>query len=197
MKIDLWKTNREKAEVTPCGLKVLKSDQERHTDKIMMYCVNIWLPKATNPFVDCWVRTSEHRDRIIENAVKNYEYAQDAKEKRKAERRGNPAQWELVQVGFIFHFSWGYDQTNNNFYQVIDKKGQYVTVREIGQESTSVEGYSSMSDFRRPVKDAFLEGSKPMRKKLQFSGSNPYITMASYGFCDLWDGKEAYNSWYA
>ena len=110
----------------------------------------------------------------------------------------DPAQWELVQVGFIFHYSWGYDQTNNDFYQVIAKKGQFVTIREIGQESVSKgAGYSSMSDFRRPLKDSFIEKAAPMIKKIQFSSGKPFLKMNSYGWCDLWDGREAYNSWYA
>lgn len=197
MKIDLWQSSREKAVILPCGLKMLKEDQVRVTDKSIMFCLSMWLPKAIKPFINCWVRTAEHRDKMIENAIKNYEYGQAEKEKRKAERRGNPAQWELVQVGFIFHCSWGYDQTNNDFYQVIDKKGQFVTLRAIRQNSIPSPGFSPMSDHRTAVKDAFLENSKPFVKKVQFSGGRPYITMNSYSSAHIWDGDKVYNSWYA
>ena len=66
---------------------------------------------------------------------------------------------EQVQVGDIFSMSWGYDQTNVNYFQVtrISKGG--IFVREIGQESVpGTDGF--MSCKVRPKKDAFLSTSQ-------------------------------------
>lgn len=197
MRIDLWQSSREKAVTLPCGLKVLKEDKQRMASGDTVFCLTLWLPKATKPFLNVYYRTQELRDGRIDEAVKGLQYRQEQKEKRKAERRGDPAQWELVQVGFIFHCSWGYDQTNNDFYQVIAKKGQFVTLRAIGQKSIASPVFSPMSDHRTAVKDAFLENSKPFVKKVQFSSGRPYITMNSYSSAHLWDGEKVYNSWYA
>jgi hypothetical protein len=38
-------------------------------------------------------------------------------------------------VGDILNTCWGYDQTNREFFEVIEVSGQYVTVREIAQAS--------------------------------------------------------------
>lgn len=60
-----------------------------------------------------------------------------------------------VKVGDIFYSSWGYDQTNIDFFQVVELKGsQMVKVREIAQ--TTVRTETAMSEYVKPVKDAFL-----------------------------------------
>lgn len=60
-----------------------------------------------------------------------------------------------VKVGDIFYSSWGYDQTNIDYFQVIELKGsQMVKIREIAQ--TTVRTETSMSEYVKPVKDAFL-----------------------------------------
>jgi hypothetical protein len=60
-----------------------------------------------------------------------------------------------IKVGDIFSSSWGYDQTNVNFYEVVSVTARTVKVREIGAE------YSDDGGFRRlrPAKGRFLEKS--------------------------------------
>jgi len=43
--------------------------------------------------------------------------------------------------------------------------------------------------------DSFI--GEPKRKRVQFTpDGRPYLTMESFGWCDLWDGKPEYCSWY-
>jgi len=111
----------------------------------------------------------------------------------KEERKANRNQPHSLKNGAIFLFTWGYEQTNLDFYQVVDSTPYTVTVREIAQESNGG-GYGSMSDHRIPTLGKFI--GEPMRKRVQFTGDRPYLTMASYGWCGLWDGKPHYCSWY-
>ncbi len=109
--------------------------------------------------------------------------------------------YEKVQVGSIFCWSWGWEQTNLDFFQVIEKKAKSVIVREIAQETVEGSTYShGMADNRVAVKDAFLKDSKPQRKVLKFmqgeNGGRPYLHQ-EYGWCGLWDGTAHYCSWYA
>lgn len=53
------------------------------------------------------------------------------KELRVAERKAFVPEFE---VGDIFLGSWGYDQTNNNFYQVIGKENKKAIVKELKQK---------------------------------------------------------------
>lgn len=78
---------------------------------------------------------------------------EDMKEKRKIERRKEK---EEIKVGDIFNSSWGYEQTNVEFYQVIEKVGQTLTLQEIKKELKQESGYSSMAGMVRAIKDAFV-----------------------------------------
>lgn len=136
----------------------------------------------------------------------------EAKE-RKAKAKGqfkNP-----YNIGDILHHSWGYDQTNCDFYQVVGVKKASVVLRKIG--ATTVPGSEGfMSESLLPVKDAFLEKATQaltrfdhditpenptITKRVSFyvkeDGSLRYYIPVPYGWCDLWNGKPQYSSWYA
>lgn len=113
----------------------------------------------------------------------------------KAEVRASRSKPHGLKNSTIFVFSWGYDQTNLNFYQVVSSTEHTVNVREIAQKSIPHGGYGSMSDHRVAVKDKFI--GEEIRKKVQFSGDKPYLSMASYGWCGIWNGEPRYCSWYA
>lgn len=191
MRYDNWQTMREKAEVLPCGLKVLREDNYKP-------CVSIWMPKAFKPFANYSFKTSEDRERYIEQAIKNYEAGQATKAKWKADRKGSPEMMDQIKIGAIFHCSWGYDQTNNDYYQVIEKKGRYVVIREIGShQSLDNPGNYAHGMANHVVAAPNHFTGEPMTKLVQFSGGKPYLTMTSYSSASLWDGKHNYESWYA
>jgi len=136
----------------------------------------------------------------------------EAKERKKKARARfqNP-----YKVGDILHHSWGYDQTNCDFYQVVEVKKASVVLRKIGAKTVpGSEGF--MSESLMPEKDAFIiEGSQALTKKNKaITPDNPtifkrvsfyvkedetlrYFIPTPYGWCDLWEGKPEYNSWYA
>lgn len=61
----------------------------------------------------------------------------------------------LADPGAIFEYSWGYDQTNIDYFQVVRRSGSTVWVRPInGKSIPGSEGF--MSDRVVPVKDAFV-----------------------------------------
>lgn len=106
------------------------------------------------------------------------------------------------KVGQIFHYSWGYDQTNCEFFEAVAVSSKTVTLREIaGAVVPKSEGF--MSDRRGPMPGAFLENSKPVVKNLQChvdhqgNAGQPYIAM-DYGSCTPCNPEDAfYCSWYA
>lgn len=67
-----------------------------------------------------------------------------------------------LEVGDILRASWGYDQTNIDFYEVIAVNGKAVTIREIAQQKQET-GY--MSGDCVPVPGNYT--GKPMRKLVQ------------------------------
>jgi hypothetical protein len=88
----------------------------------------------------------------------------------KAEKMG--AAQMVLAVGDVVSSSWGYDQTNVDFYQVVELFGKRgVVIREIGAETVTNNEARYSSDRCKPIKDAFTKDSKPMRKQVNESGS--------------------------
>jgi len=93
-----------------------------------------------------------------------------------------------VEVGDIFHESWGYDQTNANFYQVVRTTRTGVYLREI-QFRQAGDGWNV-----EPVPDAFIEhepGTDHRIGKVREDGTifkrvnngwtgQPYLNMTTY-----------------
>jgi hypothetical protein len=104
-------------------------------------------------------------------------------------RRASRAQKPLaeVAVGDIFYSSWGYDQTNVDFYQVIKRTATTVTVAEI--RSKIVGGQGGPSEKVMPMVGSFDARGKKGRKKLKEYDGTPYVQMSSYEHAYLWDGK--------
>lgn len=136
------------------------------------------------------------------NAERMYDYvkgflagrkeAAARKEERKVARAAarKEAQ-ESVKEGDIFVASWGWEQTNVDAYQVVDKKGATVTLRAIGLRT--IEGSEAyMSDRVVPVPNAFI--GEAFTKRITGRGIN--ITECQYA-TPAEEGKDFYRSWYA
>ena len=63
-----------------------------------------------------------------------------------------------IKVWDLFHRSWGYDMTFNDFYQVTNVKGKKIYVRPISSKIT--DEYRWYSGEEMPVKDSFTWDEK-------------------------------------
>ena len=112
-------------------------------------------------------------------------------------KKAAAAQPNPFTVGDILHYSWGYEQTNCEFWQVVGVKGKTVEIREIAQKSTRPN--CSMSEYVTAVKDQFIN-EKIETKVVQWSTWNdaptPYLA-APHGSFIPWNGRDCYSSWYA
>ncbi len=115
------------------------------------------------------------------------------------------------KLGDIIHHSWGYGQTNCDFYQVVRVTTASIEVQAIGTKG--VEGTDAfMSRNVLPVKDNFLKDAfnsltkygndkadkimKRVSAYINDDGTLRYYIPTPYGWCDKWDGKAEYESWY-
>ena len=95
------------------------------------------------------------------------------KNNRLAQKRAELAKPHDVKVGDIFRCSWGYDQTNIDYYQVVELKGKRgVMIREICAMSETI-GFAQ--GVCVPEKNTFK--GEAMLKKINERGS---IRIASY-----------------
>jgi len=119
---------------------------------------------------------------------------------RKAEKAEKLAQPHGLKVGDVLAASWGYEQTNVNYYEVTALRGRRsVEVREIGQKLTQ-SGF--MSGYCTPEKGAYI--GEPMVKRVT---ENDSIKVQDWGVWarkqtpQIVDGVEIYRelscSWYA
>jgi hypothetical protein len=159
--------------------------------------VMLWKPKAIKPFANYRFKTQSELHKYVHEVDQRISNHQKLALDWKAARKGTQEQLDAVKIGSIFCHSWGYDQTNKDFYQVVEKKGRHVVIREVCTHQTEQTTGNSMAAYVVAVPDAFKQDELPMTKLLQFQGGHPCITIESFGSCTLWDGKPEYISWYA
>lgn len=124
--------------------------------------------------------------REIDSREKHIAYKESVKADRSA-----PAQ---VDVGDIFMASWGYDQTNIDYYQVTRViSAATIEIRKIGAVSWETEYLQGRSV---PAPDSFI--GEPMRKRVQSYGGRPHVRISSYCYANKMDpvieGVPAYAS---
>lgn len=111
-----------------------------------------------------------------------------------------PHHAEQYEVGAILESSWGYDQTNIDFFVVVKRtdsaKGQtWLTLQEMGYGTREENGFMQGDCTPGEVR----ENAKPIRRKLhKWEGQERGVSIhGSYGWCSLWDGKSSHWTAYA
>lgn len=93
-------------------------------------------------------------------------------------------------VGDVLESSWGYDQTNVDFYQVIAVTAKSVRIREIGKRHVSS---TRTQDMLVPMIDAFA-AEKASTRRVQLSAYDAHrygCKITDYSSAYLWDGAPA------
>ena len=150
--------------------------------------------KAAKPDFYHRFKTEADRTKFVKNwmakVAQSEKVAADYKAKQKAARQ-TPHGWE---VGLILQGSWGYEQTNVNFFEVTKViSPTMVEIEQIGSMTSTEDqsGISSMAAYVVPNPDA-RTGKKSRHKVVNGSIKSPV-----YGQAYVWKGKGVYSSWYA
>lgn len=101
-----------------------------------------------------------------------------------------------LTVGSILSASWGWEQTNVEFWQVLGVKSpKRVLIRPIEKRLAEDGDHSrnGMAGKVIPVNDAFLDNSDPVEKQVSIGNR---ITFSKYRRLSPWSGKPQYCSWY-
>ena len=102
---------------------------------------------------------------------------------------------EPYEVGSVLYSSWGYEQTDIDFYLVIARKGDWVTVQPMNKVKT-YNGHMSGTCVPAEV----VEIAKPMRRRLRMDDRGVCYGCKgpdSYNSLRAWDGTPRYFSEYA
>jgi len=170
-----------KREDTPEGLEIWSWEME---GAIMAAA---WAGKADKPLWYRRFRDDAARSRSIVDQVISYE-AQVAEKRKRLEEKKNFQHG--LQVGDLLYSSWGYDQTNINFYQVTSLKGKQVGIRPVDGKVVREE---RGADYVVAQPNHF---SGPEIKKIpQTSGGNRmYVKVTDSQTAYKWDGKPLYQT---
>lgn len=119
----------------------------------------------------------------------------------------------VVKVGDYFVSSWGYDQTNIDFYEVVGLTPSGKSVKVVKVDNTFLDSDSSPyqdkvmpgSRSKRPVwnedyTEQTLQDSPVLTKRLNSYGEGEnkrfYFTVNSYSSASLWSGEPQYQTGY-
>ena len=99
-----------------------------------------------------------------------------------------------IKPGDIFYNSWGYEQTNIDFYQVVSVTAKTITLRAIKGTSNDYNAYQ-MSGSKVAVKDSFC--SDELIRKTPYLMGGEWRVNFEFGAGCQWDGSAMSFSCYA
>jgi len=135
--------------------------------------------KANRPLWNYRFRDRNQLDQSIKKSVDERKGHTDKIQQRQQERKDFKHAFE---VGDILYSSWGYDQTNISWFQVVESKDRSVIVREIGSKNAG--GSSVLPDVDKFIGSPMVKLVKPGDR----------IRINSYSTASKWDGKSKYET---
>lgn len=134
--------------------------------------------RKTKPSFRYRFANSEQRAKHCANFLDQIAASNKVHEQWKAD---NKAKGNKFQVGDVLVCSWGYDQTNIDFYQVTKRSAACVWLREI--KATCERNGQYMTGTSMPVLDCFDGGE--FRRVVK----GDYVKIKSYSVASKWDGR--------
>lgn len=143
-----------------------------------------WLGRSMNPYSGngarvggaYWFKTTEKRAAWIAQCFSAAASKSERTAKDRAEKAAQRAKPHALQVGDVLRSSWGYDQTNVDYYQVTALIGStMVEYRKIGEQS---EATGHMTGNSVPAPGAFIGPAK--RARVSDYGKRDSIKVLSF-----------------
>ena len=175
------------AKITPKGLDDVVIYFERNANGRV--CAMAFSGKRSKPdFNYSFGRDEKGEQRRAQHVAEWVAGIRERRARKAAHAAERKAFRHTLKVGDILYTSWGYDQTNIDFYQVVSLLGDCkVTIREIAQNRGESTGPDSWSTMPRP--DAFI--GEAMTKLVQLGNR---VRIASYANASQWDGRPKHAS---
>lgn len=189
-------TKKQTKRDTTIQFFTLKSESvENYKDQILIFryydtngkpCAAILLKKEIKPSYHYRFEDEAQRNDFIERRMTS---ADNDIFRQNEQLRKNMLEAEKYCVGAILYSSWGYDQTNIDFYIILERVNNTVTLQQIG----GIRQYDH-SDSGKVSPDASKTFGEPFKKRINQYG---VIKLTSYSYCNLYDGTPKYFSTYA
>jgi hypothetical protein len=175
--------------------KIYVQDRESYLNEqpVMRYFAMGFIGGKRKPAFNFRFKTALERDQYVGKWAVEQQASEaakiTAKLKAKAERAALDARNEY-KVGDVLHYSWGFDQTQCQFYKVVSIIGK-ATLEIIEICSTKVDQAANGMSCNLIPKPDEIFGEK-LRVHV-----NKFGAVMDHGHAKKWDGKPKYCSWYA
>jgi len=142
-----------------------------------------FVAKQSKPLWHYRFRSEAAREAEIKKTIESRKKSLEYKNQKVLERKNFK---HTMKEGDILYSSWGYDQTNVEFYQVVAVGDATVKIREIGSKVVKSD---SSADYVSAVPNNFQ--GPAMTKRVSPSNS---IRLNSFSSARPWDGKPKYQT---
>jgi hypothetical protein len=160
-----------------------------YTDKQSRPCVRVFFGKQTKPVAAHYYRSEVEREAHVTKIFAQRAEVLNVKQQWKDERQNAP---RGLEVGDILVCSWGYEQTNVDFYKVLRLIGdKSVEIISIGSKRADRETGNSMADYC--TADPSITKGEPLIRR----ATNGSVKIKDYSTANKWCGRDHYRSWYA
>lgn len=153
--------------------------------------ITVYRGKSKKPIVNFKFASQDFDDNVC-----FYKSMYDQQSKNKIEddtkfKEKNKFVKENLKVGDIVYSSWGFEQTNIDFYQVVDIKGTSYQLREVNAKKEY--NTDTMTGYKSPIVDDFVNDIITTTRLTKFGD----FKLSSYNRAnmlefDLIDGKKEY-----
>lgn len=160
-------------------------------EPFLPYMYILYVGKSDKAIIYNGAKTLQNAIDKIENIINTVEERYNLKIKNREEKlkkKREVLEKSPVNVGDIFYSSWGYDQNNIDYYQVVAINKNTVVVRENSRKRVDNNGHIA------PIKDHFI-GTETYTCRLNVSGydNKPYFKVDGH-MVHLWNGKPNYET---
>lgn len=111
-----------------------------------------------------------------------------------AERKQQATKPHTLQLGDVVYNSWGYDQTNVDFFEVVGVSSNFVSLQSLNSKTSGSAGHS-MSGYSSAVRGTAI--GKVTKHRVSVTSFNANSVNFKHGSGSKWDGQPLYCSWYA
>ena len=147
----------------------------------------LWYGRAEKPQIYSTYPNEEYRDKAIQEFLDRR--ASRAKENLKRRQERRLTRDHDIKVGDIYYTSWGYDQTNIDFYKVVNVRGSRIDLKELTQKYAD-RGEGGYDDSVVPG-DSFAN-DKIYTVSARADGT--LTSLSSFEYLTKWDGQPKYQT---
>lgn len=194
-RLDFWKSYREEQ----TNEKYLNLNIRREISLTNGKCIlYIWKGNQSKPYAKYSFSSTDSMEAYIEREKAKAKSIIERKEAEAKEKKELTKDYKVkINVGDIYVSSWGYDQTNIDYYEVVSVKNKTVVLQEIGKFTEDEDSF--MSNLCKP--NRAVKKGEPFKKIVQlhvYRGEVvERINLNSYSSCSPWDGRMNRESFYA